>query len=128
MVTKIKRDFLSKISSGIQCLMTSSYLSDEIALQPFGNVEEIIARKFIVYEAPRHLFSCSTFDSELDSIPDSELIKSLLSLDDVDIYIKRVYSEAYLSYQDMNKEEYILAKMIEDGKVLTFKEFLEIKN
>ena len=128
MVTKIKRDFLSKISSGIQCLMTSSYLSDEIALQPFGNVEEIIARKFIAYEAPRHLFSCSTFDSELDSIPDSELIKFLLYLDDVDIYIKRVYSEAYLSYQDMNKEEYILAKMIEDGKVLTFKEFLEIKD
>ena len=128
MVTKIKRDFLSKISSGIQCLMTSSYLSDEIALQPFGNVEEIIARKFIAYEAPRHLFSCSTFDSELDIMPDSELIKFLLYLDDVDIYIKRVYSEAYLSYQDMNKEEYILAKMIEDGKVLTFKEFLEIKN
>jgi hypothetical protein len=128
MVTKIKRDFLSKISSGIQCLMTSSYLSDEIALQPFGNVEEIIARKFIAYEAPRHLFSCSTFDSELDIMPDSELIKFLLYLDDVDIYIKRVYSEAYLSYQDMNKEEYILAKMIEDGKVLTFKEFLEIKD
>jgi hypothetical protein len=108
--------------------MTSSYLSDEIALQPFGNVEEIIARKFIVYEAPRHLFSYSTFDSELYSMPDSELINFLLYLDDVDIYIKRVYSEAYLSYQDMNKEEYILAKMIEDGKVLTFKEFLEIKN
>jgi hypothetical protein len=61
-------------------------------------------------------------------MPDSELINFLLYLDDVDIYIKRVYSEAYLSYQDMNKEEYILAKMIEDGKVLTFKEFLEIKN
>ncbi len=128
MVTKIKRDFLSKISSGIQCLMTSSYLSDEIALQPFGNVEEIIARKFIAYEAPRHLFSCSTFDSELDSMPDSELINFLLYLDDVDIYIKRVYSETCLSYQDMNKEEYVFAKMIEDGEVLTFKDFLSIKN
>lgn len=108
--------------------MTSSYLSDEIALQPFGTNEEIIARKFIVHEAHRHLFACSKFDSELNIMPDSELINFLLYLDDVDIYIKRVYSETCLSYQDMNKEEYVFAKMIEDGEVLTFKEFLEIKN
>ena len=59
---------------------------------------------------------------------DDELIGFLLYLDDVDMYIKRVYSEAQLSYEDMTEEEYEIARMIEDRTITTFKDFLKIKN
>ena len=129
----IKKNFLRKISRGIHVLMASSYLSDEIGLQPFGTVETFISRKFIVYDTnaigtTRHWFSDSKFDLELDTVSDDELIGFLLYLDDVDMYIKRVYSEAQLSYEDMTEEEYEIARMIEDRTITTFKDFLKIKN
>jgi hypothetical protein len=113
--------------------MASSYLSDEIGIQPFGIVEEFISRRLLVYDtnavgAPRHWFSDYKFDLELDTMSDNELTEFLLYLDNVDITIKRVFSEAYLSYDDMNDDEYDYAKLIENNYITTFKQFLSIKN
>ena len=132
-ITDIKRNFLRKISGGIHTLMASSYLSDEIGIQPFGIVEEFISRRLLVYDtnavgAPRHWFSDYKFDLELDTMSDNELTEFLLYLDNVDITIKRVFSEAYLSYDDMNDDEYDYAKLIENNYITTFKQFLSIKN
>jgi len=113
--------------------MASSYLSDEIGLQPFGIVEEFISKRLLVYDtnavgAPRHWFSDYKFDLELDTMSDNELSEFFLYLDNVDITIKRVFSEAYLSYDDMNDDEYDYAKLIENNYITTFKQFLSIKN
>ena len=59
---------------------------------------------------------------------DNELTEFLLYLDNVDITIKRVFSEAYLSCDDMNDDEYDYAKLIENNYVNSFKDFLSIKN
>ena len=132
-ITDIKKNFLRKISGGIHTLMASSYLSDEIGIQPFGIVEEFISRRLLVYDtnavgAPRHWFSDYKFDLELDTMSDNELTEFLLYLDNVDITIKRVFSEAYLSYDDMNDDEYDYAKLIENNYITTFIQFLSIKN
>jgi hypothetical protein len=132
-ITDTKKNFLRKISGGINTLMASSYLSDEIGLQPFGIVEEFISRRLLVYDTnavgvPRHWFSDYKFDLELDTMFDNQLTDFLLYLDNVDITIKRVFSEAYLSYDDMNDDEYDYAKLIENNYVTTFKDFLSIKN
>ena len=132
-ITDIKKNFLRKISGGIHTLMASSYLSDEIGIQPFGIVEEFISRRLLVYDtnavgAPRHWFSDYKFDLELDTMSDNELTEFLLYLDNVDITIKRVFSEAYLSYDDMNDDEYDYTKLIENNYITTFKQFLSIKN
>jgi hypothetical protein len=117
---------------GIHTLMASSYLSDEIGIQPFGDIECFIRNKFIIYDTnaigtPRHWFSDSKFDIELDTISDTDLINFLLYLDNVDIYLKRVYHNAYLSYEDMNEQEYEIVKMIEGGRITFFKDFLDLK-
>ena len=132
-ITDIKKNFLRKISGGIHTLMASSYLSDEIGIQPFGIVEEFISRRLLVYDtnavgAPRHWFSDYKFDLELDTMSDNELSEFFLYLDNVDITIKRVFSEAYLSYDDMNDDEYDYTKLIENNYITTFKQFLSIKN
>ena len=132
-ITDIKKNFLRKISGGIHTLMASSYLSDEIGLQPFGIVEEFISRRLLVYDtnavgAPRHWFSDYKFDLELDIMSDNELSEFFLYLDNVDITIKRVFSEACMSYDDMNDDEYDYAKLIENNYITTFKQFLSIKN
>jgi hypothetical protein len=131
-ITNIKKNFLRKISVGIHTLMASSYLSDEIGIQPFGDIECFIRNKFIIYDTnaigtPRHWFSDSKFDIELDTISDTDLINFLLYLDNVDIYLKRVYHNAYLSYEDMNEQEYEIVKMIEGGRITFFKDFLDLK-
>ena len=132
-ITDTKKNFLRKISGGIHTLMASSYLSDEIGLQPFGIVEEFISRRLLVYDTnvvvvPRHWFSDYKFDLELDTMSDNELSEFLLYLDNVDITIKRVFSEAYLSCDDMNDDEYDYAKLIENNYVNSFKDFLSINN
>lgn len=119
-----KKEFLKKISGGIQALMTSSYLSDDIGRDAQDPRDIFIRDNFLVKDGTRFLFSCQKFNTKIDELSDEELSTFLERMDDYDIYLQRVYWEASVPLAELSEEDTKFALLIDDRDLVTFEDFL----
>ena len=124
-----KKAFIKKISGGLHILMSCSCKADEIGTSPDCPIEEFIREDFIVHASTvangeRYWFDDGKFINAVDIMSDEDLVVLLKYFDDVDMYLKRVYREACLSFESMSDEDMKFASLIDNGHLITFEDLI----
>jgi len=124
-----KKAFIKKISGGLHVLMSCSCKAVEIGTSPDCPIEEFIREDFIVHantvaNGERYWFDDGKFNNAVDSMSDEDLVVLLKYFDDVDMYLKRVYYEACLSFESMSDEDMKFASLIDNGHLITFEDLI----
>jgi hypothetical protein len=124
-----KKAFIKKISGGLHILMSCSYKADEIGTSPDCPIEEFIREDFIVHantvaNGERYWFDDGKFVNAVDLMSDEDLVVLLKYFDNVDMYLKRVYHEACLSFESMSDEDMKFASLIDNGHLITFEHLI----
>lgn len=124
MISQEKLEFLGRMSWGIYEIMEIEDMAGGICRHPKNRVEQYIADSFMGFYGcfrPICAFSPELFMESLDTMTDIELTQLLEYFEDNNFELLRVYEESRSNFKTLFDIE------IREGRMITFKDFLEFK-
>ncbi len=124
-MTPDKCIFLKKLAHGVRDLMEYSQRVNTIGSDPQNNIEKFIKKHLLnKNQDGTYDFSVGKFRIAIDMLETETLSTILVYLDHVSITIDRAYTMASPNPLFFSKEDREFAKLINDGEITTFKDFL----
>jgi len=124
-MTPDKCIFLKKLAHGVRDLMEYSQRVNTIGSDPQNNIEKFIKKHLLnKNQDGTYDFSVGKFRIAIDMLETETLSTILVYLDHVSITIDRAYTMASPNPLFFSKEDREFVKLINDGEITTFKDFL----
>jgi len=128
-ISQEKKDFIKKTAPGIHVYMATTYQADEISVNVNEPSEEYIRTHLLEYKRSsmgdeRWWFSQTHFCKAVDTMSDDLLRELLLYFDNMDMCLCDVFVEACVDTEELTENEKKYEKLIMDGDLVTFEEFL----
>lgn len=127
---QVKREFLKKITDGLDNLMVFSLRANEIGTKPESEIEAFIKKHLLKQnDKGKFEFSRSKFTTGLEILDFEILAKILMYFDTVDMSLYKVYKESkFTSFNGepvaLTKEERKLSNLINKGDLHTFRDLI----
>ena len=127
---QVKREFLKKITDGLDNLMVFSLRANEIGTEPIGEIEAFIKEHMLKQNDKGGFeFSRSRFITGLTILDFDMLARILMYFDTVDMSLYKVYKESkFTSFNGehvaLTKEECKLSNLINKGDIHTFRDII----
>lgn len=120
-LTEDKRLFLNILLPTINELFVSTGNLTRISNDPTCEVEVFIRDQILINKT---IFSISKFKFAIEKLHARSINNLLLHLDDINIPISRIYKKAQINPLMLNAFELEMHKMILDGDIVSFSDFL----
>lgn len=127
---QVKREFLKKITDGLDNLMVFSLRANEIGTEPMGEIEAFIKKHLLRQnDKGRFEFSRSKFTTALSILDFEILARILMYFDTVDMSLYKVYKESKFTTFNgepivLTKDEHKLSILINKGDLHSFRDFI----
>lgn len=120
-LTEDKRLFLNILLPTINELFVSTGNLTRISNDPTCEVEVFIRDQILINKT---IFSISKFKFAIEKLHARSINNLLLHLDDINIPISRIYKKAQINPLMLNAFELEMHKLILDGDIVSFSDFL----
>jgi len=124
-MTPDKCVFLKKLAHGVRDLMEYSQRVNTIGSDPQNNIEKFIKKHLHIKNRDgTYDFSVGKFRIAIDMLETETLSTILIYLDHLSINIDRAYTMASPNPLFFSKEDREFVRLINDGDITTFQDFL----
>lgn len=120
-LTEDKRLFLNILLPTINELFVSTGNLRRISNDPICEVEVFIRDQILINKT---IFSISKFKFAIEKLHARSINNLLIHLDDINIPISRIYKKAQINPLMLNAFELEMHKLILDGDIVSFSDFL----
>jgi len=124
-MTPEKRSFVKLVAHGVRDLMEYLKCDIRIGTNPQTDLEKFIKRQLLIKKSESDYdFSVGKFRIAMDVLPYEQIVNLLTYLDQVGITIDRAFTMASPNPLMFTKNDMEFVKLINDGDIKTFYDFL----
>lgn len=124
-MTPEKRAFVKLVAHGVRDLMEYLKCDIKIGINPQTDLEKFIKRQLLIKTKDNgYDFSVGKFRISLDVLPQEQITNLLIYLDEVGVTIDRAFTMASPNPLMFSKTDQEFVKLINDGDIKTFYDFL----
>jgi len=124
-MTPEKRSFVKLVAHGVRDLMEYLRCDIKIGINPQTDLEKFIKRQLLIKKSESDYdFSVGKFRISLDVLPHEQITNLLIYLDQSGVTIDRAFMMASPNPLLFSKSDQEFVKLINDGDIKTFYDFL----
>lgn len=124
-MTPEKRSFVKLVAHGVRDLMEYLRCDIKIGINPQTDLEKFIKRQLLIKKSESDYdFSVGKFRISLDVLPHEQITNLLIYLDQSGVTIDRAFTMASPNPLLFSKSDQEFVKLINDGDIKTFYDFL----
>jgi hypothetical protein len=124
-MTLEKRSFVKLVAHGVRDLMEYLRCDIKIGINPQTDLEKFIKRQLLIKKSESDYdFSVGKFRISLDVLPQEQITNLLIYLDQSGVTIDRAFTMASPNPLLFSKSDQEFVKLINDGDIKTFYDFL----
>jgi hypothetical protein len=124
-MTPEKRSFVKLVAHGVRDLMEYLGCDIKIGVNPETDLEKFIKRQLLIKKSESDYdFSVGKFRMALDMLPYEQIVNLLIYLDQTGVTIDRAFTMASPNPLMFSKNDQEFVKLINDGDIKTFYDFL----
>ena len=124
-MTPEKRSFVKLVAHGVRDLMEYLRCDIKIGINPQTDLEKFIKRQLLIKKSESDYdFSVGKFRISLDVLPQEQITNLLIYLDQSGVTIDRAFMMASPNPLLFSKSDQEFVKLINDGDIKTFYDFL----
>ena len=124
-MTPEKRSFVKLVAHGVRDLMEYLRCDIKIGVNPQTDLEKFIKRQLLIKKSESDYdFSVGKFRMALDVLPHEQITNLLIYLDQNGVTIDRAFTMASPNPLMFSKNDVDFVKLINDGDIKTFYDFL----
>jgi hypothetical protein len=124
-MTPEKRSFVKLVAHGVRDLMEYLKCDIRIGTNPQTDLEKFIKRQLLIKKSESDYdFSVGKFRMALDMLPYEQINNLLIYLDQTGVTIDRAFTMASPNPLMFSKNDQEFVKLINDGDIKTFYDFL----